>query len=213
MTTAELIGYVASGLIALSITMTSLWRLRIVNLLGGVAMGVYGGLIGAIPVVVVNAFTATVNCVYLWRYARTRADFTTIALPSRETPFLRIFLDRYGEDIRRFHDGFRLANCPDAKGFFVLRDAVTIGLFVFEGLDDGCVCVHVDYVVPGFRDFSRAHFPYERYAKTFREQGYRAFVCRTAPLSPIHLRYLRKIGFQPDSQDPERLIRPIAEAA
>lgn len=42
MNTYELVGYIASALVAMSMLMTSILRLRIVNLVGSTVFGVYG---------------------------------------------------------------------------------------------------------------------------------------------------------------------------
>ena len=44
----EIIGYAASLLVALSLTMKSLQKLRIINMIGAIVFIVYGLLIGAI---------------------------------------------------------------------------------------------------------------------------------------------------------------------
>ena len=50
----ELIGYLASVLVALSLTMRSILRLRLINLLGAAFFTVYGLLITAYPVAFLN---------------------------------------------------------------------------------------------------------------------------------------------------------------
>ncbi len=49
-TLLELLGYTASLLIAVSLMMTSVLRLRVINLAGAAAFSAYGFLIGAVPV-------------------------------------------------------------------------------------------------------------------------------------------------------------------
>lgn len=63
----ELTGYIASVLIAISIMMNSLVKLRVINLFGAVLFGTYGLLIGAMPVALVNYFIAITNIFYLWK--------------------------------------------------------------------------------------------------------------------------------------------------
>ena len=46
----EMVGYLGSVLVAVSLMMKSLWRLRIINLVGASFFTVYGLLIGALPV-------------------------------------------------------------------------------------------------------------------------------------------------------------------
>jgi hypothetical protein len=61
----ELLGYLASILIAISLMMRSLNKLRIINLVGSLLFTVYGSIIGAYPVAVLNAFIVLVNVYYL----------------------------------------------------------------------------------------------------------------------------------------------------
>jgi len=63
----EILGYVASTLVAISLTMSSLAKLRALNLVGASAFAVYGWLVGAYPVMAVNGFITVVNVIYLLR--------------------------------------------------------------------------------------------------------------------------------------------------
>lgn len=61
----EMIGYLASVLVAISLMMRSLNKLRMINLTGSLLFTVYGFTIGAYPVAVLNAFIVVVNIFYL----------------------------------------------------------------------------------------------------------------------------------------------------
>ncbi|MBK7894579.1 MAG: hypothetical protein WAS33_09350 [Candidatus Promineifilaceae bacterium] len=66
----ELLGYMASVFVAISLMMRSVTRLRMINLVGAVLFTVYGLVIAAYPVAVVNGFIVFVNLYYLqqtWR--------------------------------------------------------------------------------------------------------------------------------------------------
>ncbi|MCA9901859.1 MAG: YgjV family protein [Ardenticatenaceae bacterium] len=66
----ELLGYMASVFVAVSLMMRSLVKLRVINLVGAVLFTVYGLIIAAYPVAVVNGFIVLVNIYYLqqtWR--------------------------------------------------------------------------------------------------------------------------------------------------
>ncbi len=70
----EIIGYVASVLIAVSLTMTNVVRLRIINLIGCLLFSFYGFVIDALPVALMNAFCAGINAYNLIKLARQPAD-------------------------------------------------------------------------------------------------------------------------------------------
>ncbi|WP_062057291.1 YgjV family protein [Aquimarina longa] len=66
----ELLGYTASIFIGISITMNSLIKLRVVNLIGAFLLGIYGVLINSIPVVVLNFFIVITNIYFLYKLLR-----------------------------------------------------------------------------------------------------------------------------------------------
>jgi hypothetical protein len=61
----EMLGYLASVFVAVSLTMRSLTKLRVINLIGALLFTVYGLIISAYPVAVVNGFIVLVNIYYL----------------------------------------------------------------------------------------------------------------------------------------------------
>ncbi|HSV76380.1 MAG TPA: hypothetical protein VLH37_05040 [Bacteroidales bacterium] len=65
----EWIGYIASVVVAVSLMMVSIVKLRWLNLVGSAVFSFYGFAIGAYPVGVLNLFIALVNIYYLTRCA------------------------------------------------------------------------------------------------------------------------------------------------
>ena len=66
----EMLGYMASVFVAISLMMRSVTKLRVINLVGAVLFTAYGLVIAAYPVAVVNGFIVLVNIYYLqqtWR--------------------------------------------------------------------------------------------------------------------------------------------------
>ena len=61
----ELLGYLASLFVAISLMMRSLTRLRVINLVGSLLFIAYGLVIGAYPVAVMNTFILLVNLYHL----------------------------------------------------------------------------------------------------------------------------------------------------
>ncbi|PIE39768.1 MAG: hypothetical protein CSA51_04330 [Gammaproteobacteria bacterium] len=67
MSAAELLGYAASFFVVMSLLMRDIKRLRYINLLGCLLFVVYGLIIAAYPVAVMNAVAALINVYQLWR--------------------------------------------------------------------------------------------------------------------------------------------------
>ena len=66
----EIIGYIGTGLVILSMTMSSLTKLRIFNMAGAVFSTVYALLITAYPVALLNAVLTAINLYHLIRARR-----------------------------------------------------------------------------------------------------------------------------------------------
>ncbi|UCG22985.1 MAG: YgjV family protein [Chloroflexota bacterium] len=74
--TYEIIGYVASVLVAISLMMSSILKLRVINLFGALLFTIYGLLIGAYPVAVMNLFIALIDLYYLREMVSITRRFT-----------------------------------------------------------------------------------------------------------------------------------------
>lgn len=195
-TVLEIVGYAASALVAVSLMMSSILRLRLVNLAGSAAFTVYGALIGAYPVAVVNLLIVFINLYHLRQMLGSREYFELLRVkPGSE--YLRAFLDFHREEVRRFLPGFEYAPAEGQLAFFVLRDMVPAGLFVGELREGGTLRVLLDFVVPQYRDFRTGRYLFADRAEFFRDLGVREIVSEGG--SPKHADYLRRMGFAPDA--------------
>ena len=63
----ELMGYTASIVVAVSLMMESIIKLRILNFIGAMLFGTYGLFIESIPVMLLNYFIGLTNVYFLWK--------------------------------------------------------------------------------------------------------------------------------------------------
>ncbi len=101
----ELIGYSASLLIAISLIMKSLIRLRIINGIGAFVFVVYGILIKAYPIAILNGLIVIIDSFYLIRMLK-RSEYFTLIVVTPGSTYLRFFLDFHNVDIRKFFPNF-----------------------------------------------------------------------------------------------------------
>jgi len=190
----ELVGYVASLMVAISLTMKSIRRLRIYNLVGALAFTAYGLLIGAYPVAAVNLFIVFINLYYLRQMAATKEFFKLLRI-APDSEYLGSFLDFHRDDIQRFSPGFAYVPGAASLQFFVLRDMVPAGLFLGEADQQGRLHVKLDYVTPQYRDLQTGRYVFGAQAEFFRGLGIREIL--SEPGSPDHTAYLLRMGFTP----------------
>jgi GNAT superfamily N-acetyltransferase len=200
----ELLGYAASILIATSLLMRSIVRLRVINLAGAATFSVYGFLIGAYPVAVLNLMTSIINVVQLLRLQRRREIFRILDVRP-DSPYLHYFLNFQAADIRRFFPSFRderVRDEPSRLALVVLRDLVPAGVLL------GCIRgeqleVDLDYVVPQYRDMKVGRYLFRDEADFFRARGIREIVSRAD--TEVHAGYLERMGFARHEDGTHRL--------
>lgn len=202
----ELVGYGGSALVAVSLMMGNVRRLRWINLAGALVFALYGALIDAPPVVVLNGFIAVVDVYHIVRLAGRRDAFSILEVPS-SSPVLREFLRVHGDDLQRFFPGFDLERCRRPEIRLVLRDMLPVGVFVFHRPGEGVAEVLVDYVISGYRDFRNAHFVFAAARAELADAGIHTLAATSTVAA--HVRYLRRTGFRPDPEALDRYTRPL----
>jgi GNAT superfamily N-acetyltransferase len=204
----EAIGYVASVLVAISLMMSSILRLRIINLFGALTFTVYGLLIQAYPVAAVNLFIVFINLYYLRRMLRTREFFRLLEVEP-DSEYLRHFLAFYRDEIGSTAPHFQYAPGASTLTLFVLRDTVPAGLLVGD-VEGDTLRVRLDFVPPRYRDFKIGRFLFEEQVGFFRSRGIREIA--SAGGSREHVEYLRRMGFTPVTDEAgERFLYRLPE--
>lgn len=191
MNTVELIGYLGSILVAISLMMKSLLRLRIINLFGALFFTIYGVLLSAYPVAFLNGMIVCIDLYYLFQMWRQK-DFFTFLEVSPEGSYLNAFVEFYRDDILEIIPTYKHTTGNDVLCFFILRNMMPAGLFIARVRDEEAQ-IQLDYVIPNYRDFKVGRFIFEENAAFFRERGIRRFISDGG--SPIHRKYLDKMEF------------------
>jgi hypothetical protein len=194
----EIIGYAASILVAVSLLMSSLLKLRLINLAGAVCFVFYGLLIGAYPIAIVNLIIIGINLYYLYQIYSTKEYFTLLEI-NHDSEYLKSFLQFHAQEIQRFLPDFTYLPNETSLIFFILRDMVPAGLFIAEARGGGALWVNLDFVIPGYRDFKIGRYLFEQKAGFFKDKGVRKIF--SASGNAAHTRYLQQMGFSADSSD------------
>lgn len=193
----ELVGYAASALIAISLMMSSILRLRLINLVGAAAFATYGLLIRAYPVAVLNGLTVLVNGYHLLKLLRAKEYYQLLKLRP-DSDYLKCFLDFYRKEIKRILPDFEYRPGENQVTLFILRDCAPVGVFIAEQKPEGVLRVVLDFVIPHYRDLKIGRFLFVEQANVFRERGIREIV--VAPRTREFGAYLVKVGFEPAGQ-------------
>lgn len=183
----EIIGYTGTCLVLLSMMMTSVVKLRVVNVMGSLFSMTYAILSNAWPVVFLNAGLIMINVFQLIRFKTSKKSFYTVDIKEDNGAFKR-FIKQYRDDIGLYYPDFDYS-FGDAEIKMIYSDDEIAGVFVSHQ-QGNTLNIMLDYTTPKYRDISVAKYLYT----TLQESGVSRFVTNTA--SDTHNKYLEKIGFK-----------------
>lgn len=187
----EYFGIFASFVILVSLLMSSVKKLRIINLIGSIFMFMYGFFIDALPVMIMNVGIFSINVYYLRQMFQAKDYFDVISV-EKEDEYLKSFLNFYDEPIKTAMGKADLDK-SDYR-FFILRNMIPAGLFIARKKDDKTLEIILDFVTPAYRDFRTGKYVFTDMAEVFRNDGYEEFVTDTK--NAKHMRYLEKMDFK-----------------
>ncbi len=191
------LGYVASAVIALSMTMNSIVKFRWINLVGASAFATYGLLIGAFPVMVLNGFIVSVDIYYLLKIYTKSHLFDTLEIRG-DNKYLLKFLTYHNDEIQKFFPGFVYKPEMNTVSFFVLRNMAVAGIFLAHRENDNVLKVGLDYVIPEYRDYKNGKYVYHRLKENFIKEGFKEVVSDGGTTK--HIKYLIRFGFRENNE-------------
>lgn len=192
----EWIGYVGSVVVAISLTMSSIKKLRWYNLLGAAIFSFYGFSIGALPVGFLNLFITIADVYYLYKMYSFKESFKAISIDKKDA-YLHYFISYYNQEIKSFFPDFKyeslLNNSEKSIIFLLLRNSVVAGVF-WGTFEDNKLQVQLDFVTPEYRDLKPGDFIYSTNLELFKSQKINQISCQTN--IKTHQKYLVKMGFK-----------------
>lgn len=184
----EIFGYIGSTLVVVSMLMSSVVKLRIINAIGSVISGTYALICGAFPLVLMNACLIVINVYNLYKLLKTEQEYDLIEMDAKDASLL-YFLNRYKQDIREYFPSF-LDEVEWNRTFMVYCDGNPAGVLLGNE-SAGVLDVEIDYSIPTYRDCSVGKFLYSK----LENKGIHTLET-SQQKSEIHISYLEKMGFE-----------------
>lgn len=184
----ELVGYIGSTLVVVSMLMSSVIKLRVINTLGSCISAAYALIIGSFPLALMNICLIIINVYNLFRLLKSENHYDLID-GRADDPFVKYFLDYYGKDIQKFFPDINAKLRSADTAYMICCDSSPAGLLVGKKKGKGAVDVFLDYTTPMYRDCSAGTFLYAGLAK----KGVRKLLY--SGKSQNHEGYLKKMGF------------------
>ena len=188
----EIVGYVASLIILVSLLMTNVFRLRQINLAGALLFALYGYLIRAWPVVGMNLVIAGIDGWYLLQSMRYSAFYDLAPASSVGSEYLKRFFLFNERELLKFASGLTLEDLLEAHTCILFRNMLPVGLFSYRQAGPDADIV-IDFMIPEYRDFKAGRYLYRTKRMFFKEQGIKRF--HAVARHPTQPRYFSQNGF------------------
>lgn len=204
----EWIGYISSVLVAVSLTMSSIVKLRWYNMVGAAIFSFYGFAIGSLPVGLLNLFIVMANIYYLSKIY-TRKEIFKLFTTDINDGYVKYYLNFNKKEIVHFFPDFEkkmedaVKSSSELTTIMLLRDSLVAGIFIGMKKNNE-LQVLVDYVSAPYRDMKAGEFIYKKHSELFREKGIDHIICATT--HPMHKKYLEKMGFSSSSVNEDNQV-------
>lgn len=191
----EGIGYLGSLLVVLSMLMTSVKKLRIVNTIGSVIFTTYAFIIHSYPTAFMNICLILINLYQLYKLADKSRTFNLVKVKA-DNEIVHFFIEKYIKDINQFFPSFTEKDTEDCDQAYVVmfRDNPA-GLFLGKDMGDGVSEIALDYAVPRFRDTSVGKYLY----RELPEYGIKTLCFSKESMG--HEDYMKSMGFEKNGSE------------
>lgn len=182
----EAIGYIGTVLVILSMMMTSVLRLRVVNIVGSAISAFYSLAVGAYPVVILNAALIIVNSVKIIQFFRVEKSYQLVETDGA-AGLPNYLAQKHNDDILNYFPDFKGLE-KDDKVFVLMNGDCATGITAGK-VEGENFYIAIDYTTPAYRDNSAGVFLYKELAK----RGIKKAFMKTRARN--HEAYMYKIGF------------------
>ena len=196
----ELIGYTGSLLVIVSMLMTSVVKLRIINTIGSVIFCGYALAIHSYPTAAMQVCLIIINIINLYKLNNTKKEYAAVGAKA-DDGFLSHFLFSNSEDIKKYFPDFSKPDSND-KIFIITCGETPAGVFIAEDEGKDSLTIKLDYTTPAYRDCSAGKFLYTH----LQQLGIKKITAETK--IPAHEKYLHKMGFLPD-RDSQKFVKEL----
>jgi len=200
----EWFGYCASLVVLISLTMSSIIKLRVINFIGCLLFAGFAYVIDSWPTLIMNLGIAAINVYFVYRIYATKEQFKIVAT-SIDSEYLKHFILNNESEITEQVSINQLYQAN--RVFYMLRNDNIAGVLVGTLHEKGCFDIYLDYVVPKFRDYKLGTYYFKTHTHFLKERGVKSL--RSMTYNKMHQTYLLKMGFIPTSDNPSYFQRDL----
>lgn len=199
----EWFGYLASMVVLISLTMTSIIKLRWINLAGCILFAIFAYLINSIPTVFMNLGIACINLYFLYQIYYTKEEFKILSADTA-SEYFQHFIKIHKKSIEQQTP---LSAIKDHSAYYVLRDNIIAGVLVGDVENTDELNIKLDFVIPQYRDFKLGKHYFSDHPDFFKNKGIKTLKAYTR--NQDHKYYLEKVGFVQNATEEDLYTKSI----
>lgn len=175
-------------MVVVSMLMTSIVKLRVINTLGSIISGTYAVICGALPLALMNACLIVINLVGLVKLLRTKKTYNLV-VGTADGALVKFFMEYYEDDIKTYFPYFKKESSYGHKAFFICHEGVPAGVLLGEKKGETFE-INIEYTTPTYRDCSVGKYLYSSIDKDIKK-----FKFIHEP-TETHIAYMKKMGYK-----------------
>ena len=186
----EMIGYLGSILVVVSMLMSSVLKLRIINSIGSCIFAIYALIIHSYPTALMNFCLVMINFYNMAKLLKHDDTQYHLVQATAEDIYLDYFINYYFKDIRSYFSEFVFEKNKTDVVYYVCCNENPAGILLGHKTETNGIDVLLEYTTPMYRDCSVGKYLYEKLSHNgIKELTY--FDC-----PEVHKPYLEKMGYQ-----------------
>ena len=148
----EIFGYIGTVLVIVSMLMTSLTKLRIINVCGAIISTIYSIIVGAWPIVVMNICLMCINIFHIVTAYTKRTALTDVTVKDSDASLVH-FLNTYEDRIKRDFSEYDLNISDEYEYHLVYLDSRIIAFFRGKRKAEAFLS-DISFILPDSQDVS-----------------------------------------------------------
>ena len=189
----QILGYAASFLIFISLTMKSIIKLRVFNAVGCLLFVVFAVKTHSWPAVAMNIGIVFIDIYYFYKMIKIQDNFEILEV-SKENEIVQYFFEKNKQELTALFGTGAFMKSEKIALYFRNNDiAGLVAYTVQDAQTEKIANLFIDFVVPKYRDLAVGKHFFIEDVGFWTRQGITSFA--TAQPSVSHIHYLERLGF------------------
>ncbi len=149
----ELFGYVGTVMVVVSMLMTSITKLRIINMCGSVISTIYSIIVGAWPIVVMNTCIFAINMYHVISALKNKSELICVRVGASDGS-LQHFISLYEDGIKEKFPEYSFNIDENSDIYIIYRQNLAISFFAGKREAES-YNLNIGYSLPGYESVAQ----------------------------------------------------------